>query len=480
MKNPDISQILEELYALDPSLKEHGPALQRLLPQIVAAKPSVVVNEEFRNELRAKLAEAAHQPQPTGLRATVFHPRSLALAMLVVLVVGGALAYQNFRPGGAQNGVLIVARGDQAFGSLSGLVAGTLATERNASDALGSGEAVSSMPRSGGMGASDEVSIMPYPDVAPEMFTYKVRGTVPVPSQASMPVFMRAVERMYVGTLSSFGLIDTRGLRNPFYEMISLRTEDGYTISIDASTGSVSFYAFEGHGGVAVTRPATKELIGSAERPAAIPESEAISIANAFVKKYGISTAGYKAPAAYVQAWDDFEGRMTTEIVYQLELNGIPVFATDGMPEGIRVSINNQSKRVQSAMIRANRFESSSYKLSQDSNAIKAAAESTMQSYYFGENSNATTTELELHSPELVYMAVMKWESDKALELFVPAYRFKVENVPTGRGMSHFALVALVPELWNQEGDGMRGSSGAAGGSAGTIEPAILETRRAQ
>ncbi len=53
----DLDKILTEIYELDESLKEHDEDLKRIVSQMIDNKPDTQFNEDFKENLRAKLSE---------------------------------------------------------------------------------------------------------------------------------------------------------------------------------------------------------------------------------------------------------------------------------------------------------------------------------------------------------------------------------------------------------------------------------------
>ena len=47
--------ILEELYALDPTLREKEAEIKKIIERMIKNRPEVEINETFRSELREKI-----------------------------------------------------------------------------------------------------------------------------------------------------------------------------------------------------------------------------------------------------------------------------------------------------------------------------------------------------------------------------------------------------------------------------------------
>jgi len=57
---PNIQTLLEELYLLEPSLREKEDQIVRIIENMQKNRPNIVINEEFKNELRAKPRTPTH------------------------------------------------------------------------------------------------------------------------------------------------------------------------------------------------------------------------------------------------------------------------------------------------------------------------------------------------------------------------------------------------------------------------------------
>lgn len=132
--NPEYQTILEDLYAVDPSLREHEGVLIKLVQELLKARPEAVINEAFRAELKAKLIERARElTLALGPRASwfggwfeklQFNPAWAGIAAVLVVAALTAV-YRSGMPGRQSTPVQTVAfqtnitkLGSQAFGDL--------------------------------------------------------------------------------------------------------------------------------------------------------------------------------------------------------------------------------------------------------------------------------------------------------------------------------------------------------------------------
>jgi hypothetical protein len=61
----NIKDILDELYALDPDLREKESEIKKIIEKMMKNRPEVEINETFRTELREKIMrEIASMKKP--------------------------------------------------------------------------------------------------------------------------------------------------------------------------------------------------------------------------------------------------------------------------------------------------------------------------------------------------------------------------------------------------------------------------------
>ncbi len=61
----NIKDILDELYALDPDLREKESEIKKIIEKMMKNRPEVEINETFRSELREKIMrEIASMKKP--------------------------------------------------------------------------------------------------------------------------------------------------------------------------------------------------------------------------------------------------------------------------------------------------------------------------------------------------------------------------------------------------------------------------------
>src|SRR3989344_6038265 len=165
----NISQILAELYALEPKLKEHEAELITIVQQLLAAKPDTRFDKQFASRLRAELAG---QDQTSPLNSFNFNFMQkfgyiLGGAAIASVLLVPVLLTNLSKPGsgsliidvGVGTGTKITLLDEQAFGNLGPAEFGYPLEARTAGDVpAGLGFAGSSLTAASPVSADASVS----------------------------------------------------------------------------------------------------------------------------------------------------------------------------------------------------------------------------------------------------------------------------------------------------------------------------------
>lgn len=262
-------------------------------------------------------------------------------------------------------------------------------------------------------------------------------GLIADPGADTLTVYKRISDANLFSSLGfTSKLFDIGSFTKPAIQNISWQDADGYTISIDATYGSL--YISDSKVGLA-----------RAEATSAIPltDEEAIGIANSFLSKHRISRASYDSPT--ITKNTDYgsplaldtsasEGKLIapvvtsfTQVLYPLKLNGKSVYDSSGNISGITVLIDGSSKRVNTVNGVINRsFELSDYPVERDTTLLKQLAEDG--GMWDGVSAVSGAEVYNLEKPELAYVLTGKSSDDGTYaEYFIPAYVFPIANRPT-------------------------------------------------
>lgn len=472
MKKTTLQSILEDLYALDPSFREHEKELTLLLSELIRNKPDVELDERFVRELRANLLrestqETTVQSSISSFISQLFFMKKMLIPVggLVAVLALGSVIYLNnpARLAFTDETTSLVALPQYttlengAFGDLGLGAAGAQNPTRSATQPGGGfgGDAAAI-----GMGSSESAKmIMPA-----MMYRYRYVGDqLPVPESA-LTVYRRvkglsggdSVLRSIQGVGKD--LFNIGSLTNAQVQslIINQNVQNGYMTTFDFADGRISVNPNNTwYGEVREYQPLT-----FGEVPA---DNVVIGLANSFLKNYGIDSSKYGAPVVdnrwregYAAA--EKEGQTpwvpdAVTVTYPVLVDGEMIYEIGGEPYGLRVNVDVRRSKVQSIWnLTSERYERSEYNTEQDTARILTVAENggMYGGWYYDEKN---TTELTLGTPSIVYIIQYRYDQAKntSEELFVPAYRFPVTNAPTDQAyMSRYVDVPLVKNILDE------------------------------
>lgn len=480
MNDARLETLLEELYAIDGGLKAHGPALRALVAELLASKPSPVIDERFAAELRKKIMARASPKKPASSTSLVtsidmrrfFTYAVPGLAVLAIAVLGVMTLGQAPRSGGrlalqtdsSPRGFGDVDRlGDGAFGALSASSAprpesgGGSGTASAGAVALETGAV---LPSAGGDSAKMNAPGEPY---VPTVYTYVYKGEAiegllspkvdvykPSAVKANAPVSADLLTRL------GFGLADLTRLRSVQVQSFSVVEERdyGYAVWVDLASGGISFSQNARWPGAAVEwDPATgqpKDPI----RPSEVPtEEEAVRIADAFLAEYGIDRSRYGTPKLrdewrllYEASADKslIDVPETVSVAYPELVDGKELLESNGAPAGLEVSVHARLRRVTGAWnLAARAYAVSAYEGETDpARILDIAAKGGPMAWYPGRG-EYRTVEVSLGTPTVGL--VRSWQPGG--ELFVTALLFPLIDAPAELAWQKVLAVPLAKEL---------------------------------
>jgi len=476
-KKEQIKEILEELYLIDESLKEYQVELEKIVEKLLAAKPEVEINEEFKQKLRRELLariEEIEGRQSVKLNKfmSIFSFNRLSYGIvggvLSLIIVFGGVYYAN------QRGFLIgqpelslktefskesVSEG--AFGSLreTALVSGDASGELGIGSAAGIG---GGRPLSGGGG-------MVMPDITQYRYLYK--GTELVLEDDKVEVLKREKGRASSGITNlvkgmNLGLIDLSGLSNTRMDSVSFVEEKdfGYSVYLNFREGSLSLHnnMLQGwqevlgmcYGGGCV-RP---EPINEADIP---EEGKIIEIADNFIKKYGIRMDSYGQPEtrlSYIleQLQRAGEGYSpdSVEVIYPLMINGRYVYGQWGNKIGLNLNVNLRAMRVTNLYnLTTQNYQSSLYQAETDvSKILKALEKGGFDQPVYARSSK--TVDVEVGEPTLAYVKIWRHNRGESDEFITSALVFPIDTSQfEGNYKREVIVVPLAKELLEDNDD---------------------------
>ncbi len=499
-----IQNIIQELLAYDPGFAGHENELKKIVRQLLESKPNTKFDQQFAENLRRQLLLKAedlkHAKKSTGWKNLLVP--AMAAAMLIV---GGVYVNNKFQNTGSQTQLLsgkveIDAVGKNAFGQLAmgpaafGRGGGTesfAGTENKttAADSTASAPAIAPTPntdigitatapvrnQSGGGGA--DMKIMP-PNIS---YRYIYKGEPIKLTDSEVNVYRRekglssSAAGQFIKQLK-FGLLDLSKFNNVDVDSINLmeKREYGYNVMVNFREGIISVSENWELWPTPDKQCQTPECYESLRlKPADFPaDEEIISLANKFLKDYGISTQNYGQPQV-TNYWRR-ELAMATDpsqvyipdvvtVVYPLILNGQPVFDEGGSPSGLVVNVNIRVKKASGIQeLAVQKYQSSAYAAETDvSRILKLAENGGFRPIYYAsaEDAGAKTEDVELGTPTKSLVRIWQYKNGSSAEVYVPALVFPVISAPknTSAG-SYFYKTNIVVPLAKEILDGDNGS----------------------
>lgn len=310
---------------------------------------------------------------------------------------------------------------------------------------IGGGGMLASQEESGK--AASSIALYPVPPrYEPVVYKYVYKGEEMSSEKEMVDVLKRmkgpagSISSGFISQMAS-GLVDFSKFRNVKARHVSLYEDidNGYEISFSPAEGFVSMNLnWE-------KRVLLEDSCHSEDcrlKLEDVPEDvELISIASAFLDKYGIDTGIYGDPFVDKQ-WimmrtaEEGEPAYVPEymnVKYPLEIGNGQVYDSGGGKEGLSVGIDIRNKIVSSAYgIYAQNYQSSAYQAETDWNKILEVAGRGGVYYGHYEPENAKVVEIGLGTPESGFMKYwMRNDEEKAVdELVVPALIFPIDEVP--------------------------------------------------
>jgi len=480
-KEKNIKIILNDLYKIDPTLREHEAELVEVIQQLMSSRPNQEITDDFRLELRNQILKMAREIKlHTTFGKSKFRWTNMFMSPVLKpagLVIGGVLLaliitvpiILNQSGGVVENikGVNdffvleITESKDEAFGKLS--------LDGGESQLATAPEGVVTDGRGGGgvmMSAESDSTAqkigMPAPEYMEQInYEYKYTGEDFTIDEQEMAVFQRIKDSKagtgvaaYLSGLNFQGL-DLSKFKNAKVQNFSIveDKENGYMVSVDFINGMVSVYKNWARWEISVAR---RESLKMSDIPS---DSSTISIANKFLAQYGVDITKYGAPKVQ-KDWLNYSEQSvdaeiwvpdTLSVIYPSLINGEPVYDMGGRKTGINVSVDIVNmKAVGIWNLTSRQYKSSMYKVETNTNSILEVAKNSNNRYSFDNPDKVIT--YELGTPERIMMQYMKYEKGGSVEFIVPALKFPVVNASEEGGyQQQNIIVPLTKELLEEQ-----------------------------
>lgn len=442
--------ILDELYDIDPSLREHETELLPLIERLLARDPAQKPSPAFVRKLRGELRLHARATAAESIEYHVSHDAPSAFAVFF-----NRFAYAT---AGAIAAVIVAVPTTIQFIDRNAVPPSfnDAPVALNADDGRATAETagtsvptpVSALPvaapfirnQSGGGGDAKMAGGGAASLVAPwNPVRYRLEGDLPALPSGNVTVLSRARAKTapaFSAIADSFrtGAIDLSSFGDATVDSltVSQREPFGYTVNLSAPDGTVSInQAWERwpHPENDCRDDACYQRLRTklSDIPA---DAELIRIAGAFMKEHAIDLSQYGEPTVddgWRDSYDATEDKTmawipdAVRVVYPLLVDGKPVIEAGGEPTGISVQVSVRHKRVSDAWgITTYSFDESTDEAVSDRAAIEA----------FLDRSGGQTPEapiVALRDPAQGFVRVYSYEGNASKELFVPALIFRVQ-----------------------------------------------------
>ena len=466
-------QLLQELYEIDPGLREHEaeliPLIAQLLERDPAQQPSPAFVKKLRKELQARIAAMgsgaveyrADYAAPTGI-AALFGRFAFAAAgavAAVVIAVPVTLQYANR---------------DATFTATSpGEEAAMKAGTQNDADGFTQGSPPSPTAPSAGMyargqgGGGMDASMAGNPVmslIAPwNPVKYRLEGELPALPTSDVTVLERRLGNVrvpYSSIQNAFedASIDLSSFDGTTVESITIaqRKPFGYYINVSMPDGSVSINQMWDQWPQPANNCQTEECYRDMQpKIGDVPaDAELIRIANAFLSEHDINVSAYGAPVvdnAWRTSYEAAEDKRyawvpeSIRVIYPLIIDGQTVYEAGGEPAGISVQVSIRHDRVSDVW----GLTTYSFDREQHDPVTDRATVEEFLSKAGMQTPDAPT--VVLSNPTVGYVRLYAYENNVNRDLFVPALIFEVKNVPANIGYFQRAVaVPLSKELLDQ------------------------------
>lgn len=480
MKEDFINKILEDIYQVDPSLKNKEKELRLIIVELLAGRPDTQFSKEFAENLRGeifqKISEIKLNKDKKIINNLNFMNKlnyALSGAALVAVVLLGGLYYAN-KAGYISSNWATSFKSDQEITRLAQNGAfGTLGEQSQGageSNGLGSSDMSYSGAVVGKGGGGGSVSA-PVSSIAPRPTYYKFiyTGDDIELSQDNVDVLKRIKGESDGGVsailrrlnLGSIDLSSFSGAKLNNFNLIEDK-DFGYSIYVSLQESTISI-SQNWERWTTPTKGCQDQQCFEDKRLRAsdmLPDDQLISIANSFISERGISLENYGQPQVdsrwrvYYEQAENEKGFYIPEsvgVVYPLNVSGQEVYDTSGNVFGLTVSVDVYNEKVSSLWnLNSQKYQSSSYPAETSFNEILKIAERG-GIYGFIQESNADVVELKLNTPKNILMQYWTYKDGQNQELLVPALMFPILNQPENKMFyQENIVVPLARDLINE------------------------------
>lgn len=479
-----IEQILNDLYRIDASFKQHEAKVRAIIKEVLASKPDTKFDERFAQDLRRKLLAQADLLKEKNdlsllkrlknLKLMNYALGATALAAIILVVVIGL--HQAPGPSG-KNDVADLFTAAPQITRLPNNAFGTLAPATQISAPLGLGgdngaETFSqnaadrslAEPKAVGMGGGGGTSSAIMPPFVNYKYVYK--GSEFSIDHDQMPVYRRVKTAANGGDIASlirnmnFGLVDMSSFDDLKLENMNLvqNKDFGYSFNINVQESSISIYQNWQRWPTPDKLCQDQTCLDSARlKITDVPDDAAlISIADQFLKDHNISTENYDTPYVdntwkieYDNATDKANAYIPNvlTVIYPQKIEGSVVYDESGRKAGLGVNVDVTVKKVAGlGELYAQNYDSSMYEVEKDSGKLIALAEKGGINGGYWTGSAGRTEEIELGTPSVVYVKNYRYsQMGISDELLIPSLMFPIVKGPVSGMFYQKSIIVPLP-----------------------------------
>jgi hypothetical protein len=483
---PNLKTFLDDLYQIDPALREHEAELVPLVEKLLHHDPATAPDEAFVSKLRMELQGRAAELSVTSQGFFTWQKLFFALgggavALLAVVIATGS-PLSNSGTKAPVFGYQVSKTDDAAFGPLNGINPLPPATPTMSRDQSGGGgmaqgamavapamEMANTMmiaPSTGvGGGMSDAKMIAPYP-----MTNYNYVLSAPIKDlQATVDVFKHQPKNSNVALSAiasrlNLGTVDLSSFANATLDSVSFSQNVplGYQMTVNMRDASLSINAQWDQW--PQSKCQTEECYQSqlVKIGDVLSNEELIAIAQKFITDHDIDLTNYGTPEvdnSWRLDYDRSPDKSTAyipesmRVVFPLLLDGNPAYDQGGAKMGLSLGVSVKQKKVMDVWGIGDRtYVKSSYEgVTDEATILKYLnnlngwpvhiMENVRGAPEIPEGQNVTVT---LSEPTVGYALFYKQNGNISEELFIPSLIFQVKETK-GAADIYFRQTIVVP-----------------------------------
>lgn len=460
---------LEELYILEPSLKEKETEILALIDRMTLNRPAINIDESFKMELKKTILKEFAMKKTS--RVSFFTWWNMALPVSLAAFAGIFMVSQyigNPQISTTSEPPMLAVETAAPDSMVKNSISLTQSRENLQEKAFWSltflntqqmNNSTSSRPQSGGGGMGNMAAVTnpvvdsdakmdarmmtTYPVDMP-VITYSFSGELELPT-GSLPVYERStvpfngsdVANLIVSQWMEW--FNLSAINNPKLTMLSFvdTASLGYSYNIDFVWGTFSIYQNYETWPQPVCNANGCESLRTLTASDLESNDAIIAKASNFLNTYNIDTSWYGSPMIDQSAAmpDGMIPEMIT-VTYPTLLDGKVSYEENGGPRGLTLTYDVRNKKVSSFYgLWKDALRSSDYPLTTNSGkVVELLAQGGRWGSYMTPNADSKKINVSVKSPEIGYMRLSHMdEAGKYKEYLIPAFIFQVEksNDPT-------------------------------------------------